>query len=73
MLSRFQRISIQLGAVLWSTLLLLGLLGLAVVGVWPWWMIGLVITAGLILGSLSYLLRRHLDAGAPTFRQAGHS
>lgn len=67
MLSRFRRISIQLGAVLWFSLLLLGVLGLAVVGVWPWWMIGLVITAGLLLGSLSYLLRRLSRRGSPDF------
>ncbi len=57
MISGFQRLAIQLGTVLWFSLLLFGLVGLAVVGVWPWWMIAIVVAAGLLIGSLSYLLR----------------
>jgi len=66
--SGVQRLLIQCGAIFWFALLLFGLLGLAVVAVLPWWMIGLVLVAGLLLGSLIYLPRWLMRRRDPTFR-----
>ena len=51
------RIWLRLGTIVWFALFLFGLLGLAVVGVLPWWMIALVVLAGIVLGALSWLPR----------------
>lgn len=54
MISTVDRLAIQLGAILWFSILLFGLLGLVVVAVLPWWMIALVACGGLILGGVGF-------------------
>lgn len=65
--SRSRKLAIQLGAIVWFALFVFGLAGLVVVGVLPWWMIGLVIAAGLAIGSLSYLPRWLWRRNDPAF------
>lgn len=67
MFSGFQRLVIQLGAIFWFALLLIGLLGFAVIGVLPWWMIALVVLAGVLVGAVTYLPRWLLRRNNPDF------
>ena len=55
--SGLQRLGIQLGAVFWFALLVFGLLGLGVVYVLPWWMLALVVVAGIVIGLITYFPR----------------
>ena len=57
MVTMGERIKLQAGAVFWVVLALFALLGLAVVSVLPWWMIALVVGAGLVIGAVTFLPR----------------
>lgn len=74
--SGLQRLGIQFGAIFWFALLLFGLLGLGVIHVLPWWMLALIVGAGIIIGLVSYLprwlLRRSNPAFSPRFRMLQH-
>lgn len=76
-ISRLQRLSIQAGAVFWFALALFGLLGFAVIRVLPWWMIALVLAAGLVIGLLTYvprwLVRRNSAAFSPRKALSRHA
>ena len=65
--SGLQRLGIQFGAVFWFSLLAFGLLGLGVVYVLPWWMLALVVVAGVAIGLVTYLPRWLLRRNNPTF------
>lgn len=65
--STFQRFVIRLGAVFWFALLLFGLSGLAIIHVLPWWMIALVVAAGVLIGLVTYLPRWIVRRGNPDF------
>ncbi len=56
-----------MGAILWTVLLALGALGLATLYVLPWWMLGLIVVAGLVLGGIAYLPRWLLRRNDPDF------
>ncbi len=62
-----QRLVIRAGAILWTLLVALGALGLATLYVLPWWMLGLIAAAGLVLGAVAYLPRWLLRRNDPTF------
>ncbi len=62
-----QTLAIRFGAVLWTVLVALGALGLATLHVLPWWMLGLVAAAGLVLGGIAYLPRWLLRRNDPDF------
>jgi hypothetical protein len=66
-ISMFRRLGIQLGAIFWFALLAFGLLGLAVIHVLPWWMLGLVVVAGAAIGLVTYLPRWLLRHNNPAF------
>lgn len=66
-ISGFQRFAIQFGAIVWFVLLLFGLLGLGVIYVLPWWMLALVVGAGLVVGGLSFILRWLWGRHSPRF------
>lgn len=53
-----QRLSIGISAILIFLVVILGGLGLAVLTVWPWWVIGAVALAALLLATLVFLVRR---------------
>ncbi len=65
--SAFRRLGIQLGAIFWFALLLFGLLGLGVVHVLPGWMIALIVTAGLLIGFVTYVPRWVVRRNSPAF------
>ena len=52
--SCLQRLAIQFGAVFWFALLVFGLLGLGVIYVLPWWILALVVVAGIVIGLFTY-------------------
>lgn len=53
-----QRLSIGIAAILIFLVVLLGGLGLAVLTAWPWWVIGAIAVAALLLAVPLFLLRR---------------
>lgn len=67
MVSRFQRLAIQTGAIFRFSLLLFGLLGLGVVYVVPGWMLALVVAAGVLIGLATYVPRWLLRRNKPGF------
>ncbi len=62
-----QTVAIRFGAIFWTTLLLLGALGLATLYVLPWWMLALIATAGVAIGAISFLPRWLLRRNHPDF------
>jgi hypothetical protein len=67
MVTMGERIKLQAGAVFWVVLALFALLGLAVVAVLPWWMIALVVAAGLVIGVVTFLPRWLISRSKPGF------
>jgi hypothetical protein len=65
--SGFQRFGIQFGAIFWFALLLFGLLGLGVVYVLSWWMLALIVAAGIAIGLATYFPRWLLRRTKPGF------
>lgn len=74
--SGLQRLGIQFGAVCWFALLLFGLLGLGIIYVAPWWMLALIVVAGIVIGLITYfprwLLRRKSPAFSPRSAMLAH-
>lgn len=62
-----RRFAIQIGAIFGFTLLLFGLAGLAIVSVLPWWMVALIVAAGLVIGLVTYVPRWLLRRNNPDF------
>jgi hypothetical protein len=65
--SLWQRLLIGGTAVLWFALMLMALLGYPVVGALPWWMIALVIIAGVVLCIIPFALRWLFKRSDPTW------
>jgi hypothetical protein len=62
----------RLKGALWLALILFALAGLMVVGKLPWWIVGLVIAAGVALGGMLFLVRWLLKRRDPAY-SAGRS
>ncbi|MBY0362865.1 MAG: hypothetical protein K2X45_13245 [Phreatobacter sp.] len=65
--SGLQRFAIRFGAIFWFTLLIFGLLGLGVLYVLPWWMLALIVAAGIAIGLITYFPRWLLRRNNPAF------
>lgn len=57
----------RLRGALWLALLLFALAGLMVVGKLPWWIVGLVVVAGVALGGLLFLARWFVKRREPAY------
>lgn len=55
--SRFQKFRIGLGAIALFLIAVLGILGLGVIAIWPWWIAGAIAVAALILAVPVHYLR----------------
>lgn len=67
MVSVLQRLAIQFSAIFWFVLLMFGLLGLGVIYVLPWWMLALIVFAGIVIGLIIYVPRWFLRRNNPAF------
>ncbi len=67
MVSGLQRLAIQFDAIFWFALLIFGLLGIGVIYVLPWWMLALIVAAGILIGLLTYFPRWIFRRNNPAF------
>jgi hypothetical protein len=62
-----QKLRISVAAVLWFVLTVLFILGIAVLLAWPWWVIGAILLATLIVALPFFALRHFWQRGAPNY------